>query len=195
MVTAERYGEAIRVYLEAYALEPVAALLYNIAFIYDKRLDAPKRAANYYQQYIDAPSADDQGKLRAYRRLQTLEARIRLAVPKPIPPPPPPTPARTIGGWVSVVAGATMTLTGATFMSLAASTHSDFEATDDVLSRRTLRDRGELQAVVGDVTSGVGLIGLAAGLTLLLWDDDDHDARAGPGLVFTGRGVGVEARF
>jgi len=195
LVTAERYDEAIRVYLEAYALEPLGALLYNIAFIYDKRLSAPKRAARYYQQYIDAPDADDEGKLRAYARLRTLEARIRLAAPKPIPPLPPPTPAREIGGWVSTVAGATMTLTGITFMSLAASTHSDFEATDDVLSRRTLRDRGELQGVVGDVTTSVGLVALAVGMTLLLWGDDDHDARAGPGLVFTGQGIGMEARF
>jgi len=194
LVSAERFDEAIRVYLEAYALEPLAAILYNIAFIYDKKLDAPKKAATYYQQYIDAPDADDQGKLRAYERLRILEARIRLAAPPP-PPPKPSLSAQAVGGWVSTMTGAALMLTGATFSILAYSTHSEFEETDDITAREALRDEGEFRAVMGDVAMGVGLAATAAGVTLLLWKDDDHDARAGPSLVFTGSGLGVEGRF
>jgi len=194
LVSAERYDEAIRVYLEAYALEPLAAILYNIAFVYDKKLDAPKRAATYYQQYIDAPDADDEGKLRAYERLRILEARIRLAAPPP-PPPKPSLSAQAVGGWVSTMTGAALILTGATFSALAYSTHSEFEETDDITAREALRDEGEFRAVMGDVTLGVGLTAVAAGVTLLLWKDDDHDARARPNLVFTGSGLGIEGRF
>jgi len=194
LVSAQRFDEAIRVYLEAYALEPLAAILYNIAFIYDKKLDAPKKAATYYQQYIDAPDADDEGKLRAYERLRILEARIRIATPPPAPPPPRLS-AQAVGGWISTVTGAALVVTGATFTTLAYSTHSEFQETDDITARGALRDEGEFRAVMGDVTLSVGLAALAAGVTLLVWKDDDHDARAGPSLVLTGPGLGIEGQF
>ena len=195
LVTAERYDEAIRVYLEAYALEPLAAILYNIAFIYDKKLNAPKKAANYYQQYIDAPDADDEGKLRAYARLRTLETQIRLSTPPPLPSPPPGISGQAIGGWIATGTGAALLITGTTFSALAHATHNEFMETDDSAARRVLRDEGEFRAVMGDVTLSVGVAAVAAGLTLLLWTEDAHDARARPNLVYTGQGMGIEGRF
>ena len=63
---------AVKAYREAYQFEPVGALLYNIAFIYDKKLDDPLLALDYYRRFVNAPDADRDTRLAAYERIVEL---------------------------------------------------------------------------------------------------------------------------
>ena len=114
---------------------------------------------------------------------------------EPPPPPPPTISAREIGGWASTVTGTILAVTGITFMSLAASTHSEFDGTDDMVLRQTLREEGEFRAVMGDISLGIGLVAVGTGVVLLLWEEQEHDARARPSLVLSTRGIGIEGTF
>ena len=69
-------------YEEAYGIEPAAALLYNIAFVYDRKLDDPRSARAYYERYLLAPDAEPDGSARARHRLVDLK-RVADRAPEP----------------------------------------------------------------------------------------------------------------
>jgi tetratricopeptide (TPR) repeat protein len=84
---AKRYTEAVRLYEEAYQIEPLATLLYNIAFIYDTHLGNQTLAGQYYRRYVNAPDAEKTAQVRAYERLAVFRAtRKRSAAFAPLPP-------------------------------------------------------------------------------------------------------------
>ena len=74
---AGRYEEAALAYQEAYRLEPVTTLLYNIAFLYDAHLNDRALALDYYRRYVNAPDADPASKIKAYERITLLDKQIR----------------------------------------------------------------------------------------------------------------------
>ncbi len=71
---AGRYGDAVENYLKAYRLVPVSALLYNIGFIYDRKLNDPDLAMSFYRRYIRADDAAPELVGRATARLRELTA-------------------------------------------------------------------------------------------------------------------------
>ncbi len=76
LVRAGEFRRGIARYEEAYRVEPAAALLYNIAFIYDRKLDDPRSAREYYERYLVATDAEPDASARARDRLTDLNARI-----------------------------------------------------------------------------------------------------------------------
>jgi tetratricopeptide (TPR) repeat protein len=181
--TARRlYGEgdfagAVAAYRQAYDVAPTGALLYNIAYIYDRELDLPAVAAEYYRRTLESPDVDPGLMRRATSRLEALRgARTAPALPPPVVPPPSSPSAREIGGWVGVGAGSALFLTGLTLGLVANDRHGDFESSRDPATRRDLRDEGRAMAISGDVLMAVGLAGAVAGTVLLLLPADDRTA-------------------
>lgn len=72
-----RYEEAALAYQEAYRLEPVTTLLYNIAYLYDAHLNDSALALDYYRRYVNAPDADPTSKIKSYERITLLDKQMR----------------------------------------------------------------------------------------------------------------------
>lgn len=71
------YETAIRHFKEAYALEPVPNLLYNIAKCYEKQEKYPE-AVDYYQEFVVAPEVDSTARKAALDRIDSLREIAEL---------------------------------------------------------------------------------------------------------------------
>jgi len=69
------YRAAIKFFLEAYRVEPVTDLLYNLARCYEA-LGEQKLAMEYYQQYSQAADAEQRLKTKALVKVQELQEAI-----------------------------------------------------------------------------------------------------------------------
>ncbi|MFT7579176.1 MAG: tetratricopeptide (TPR) repeat protein [Myxococcota bacterium] len=76
------FEEAIALYLDAYETSPSAGFLYNIAFIYKKKLGAPELAAQYYERVAKAPDADTELRAKATAKAAELQAELATRLPK-----------------------------------------------------------------------------------------------------------------
>lgn len=87
---SKQYAEAVALYQAAYRLEPVATLLYNIAYICDAHLGDRALARDFYRRYVNAPDADPSARLKAFERiagfdaLDAREAVVAAAIAAPI---------------------------------------------------------------------------------------------------------------
>lgn len=194
---------AVKAYREAYQFEPVGALLYNIAFIYDKKLDDPQLALDYYRRFVNAPDADRDTRLAAFERIVeiTEELAEKTPVTPPVTPPPPPPPdnSQRLIGWIVAGSGAGIAVFGGVFGILASQTHSDFEASGDAVERRDLRDTGETQALMADIGLGVGVAAIIAGLVLVFTAEDAPAAAEATGVRIgpsdSGLGLSIGGSF
>lgn len=201
------FGKAVAVYLEAYKLQPNAAVLYNVAVIYDKKLKEADLAIDFYRRYIGSPDADPAAVQRATARLQTLKAEreaqreAELATlgndegqndPPPPPPPAPRSSTQATAGWVLVGTGLASLTGGAVVGYLASDTADQFSASTNLSEKQDLRDTAETRALVADVLLGVGAVAALTGALLVALDDGPAEGSArlmvGPTL---GGGVGV----
>lgn len=166
------YAGAVKRYLEAYQLAPSAGALYNIAFVYDKKLGEIGLAINYYRRYVADPDAEPDAVARATRRIEELKAlqAQRAAKPKPA------SSAQRVAGWVTLGAGGLLVAGGVTFGVLASDAESEFDASRDLEEKRELRDQAETQALVSDVLLGTGLVAAAVGVVLVVTGDDDDSS-------------------
>lgn len=78
---AGEYRDAAALFLEAYAANPDANLLYNAARCYE-RLGENRKAIVRYQQFMATPDSDEHGRARANAALQRLEQAEFLALRK-----------------------------------------------------------------------------------------------------------------
>jgi hypothetical protein len=100
---AGRDVEAVGSYLKAYELTKAAAILFNVAMLYERHLHERALALEYYRRYAEAPEAKPELVQRAIERLGALkreqdeeDARraAELAAPRtPAQPEPAPSPA------------------------------------------------------------------------------------------------------
>jgi tetratricopeptide (TPR) repeat protein len=92
---AGKYPEAIATYMKAYELSHAGAILFNIAMIYDRRLDEHALAIEFFRRYLQAPDAEAEFVKVATERVSALkhEADEESARRKAPPPPEPPTTA------------------------------------------------------------------------------------------------------
>ena len=178
---ARKYDQAIRYYLQAYKLGRTAALLYNVAYIYDRDLKDTDLAIAFYRRYITAPDADPELVQQATGRIRELKAAARRPVVTrpPVTPPilvdtkPEPGMRRRTWGYITMGAGGALVIGGITLAVLAKQTHDDFKTTTELSKRLTLQDRGRSLAIAGDVLWAVGAAGVVAGLVLTLTDLGD----------------------
>ncbi len=193
----ERYDEAVQAYLEAYRKAPAAAVLYNVAHIYDRKLREPELATDFYRRYIRAPDADPAAVARATRRITELKAEqaARAARERRRPPPPPPEPVppaarapvepggsdQSVAGWVTLGTGLAVAGAGAVVGILARDKAVRYRDLDEP-DREGLRTQGLEQALLADILFGVGGAAVVGGVVLLLTDDGGETAlRVGPG--------------
>ncbi|MCA9538437.1 MAG: hypothetical protein KC620_06085 [Myxococcales bacterium] len=191
------FGRAVSVYLEAYKLQPTAAVLYNVAVIYDRKLNETDLAADFYRRYIRSPDADPEAVLRATKRLQELKAdqEARRAADMatlgnnndgadPMPNRvdtgirPTGTSGQVVAGWSLIGLGAAGLATGGVFGYLARDAANEFEGTIVLEDKKDLRDTAKSRALIADIAFGVGAAAAVTGVVLLLLDDGGAEASA-----------------
>ena len=191
---AGEFGQAVAKYLEAYKLQPTAAVLYNVAVIYDKKIQEIDLAIEYYRRYIASPDADPQAVQRATVRLQALKAEKEArrqadlsALPsEPTPPPgvattapPPPVSNQAVAGWVLIGTGLVALAGGGVMGYLAGDSADKFSASTEFDEKVGHRDDAEGRALVADVMYGIGGAATLTGIILLVLDDGPDEAASG----------------
>lgn len=205
---------ALNLYLKAYEMAPSASILYNVAVIHDRKLNEKDMAIDFYLKCIKSPDADPGIVRRATERIQDLreegagqeQTTVVTVEPQPQPTTPvvivtqqqpdPQEDSRRTWGWVATGTGGVLFVTGLAFGLSASGKHSDFDSETDLSQKQDLRDSGESRALVGDILGGVGLVGVAAGVYLLMTSDGGDDSAADRnglnfGLMPTGDGAFV----
>lgn len=169
----KRFADAIRLYLDAWEAAPAASILYNVAFIYDKRLDDAELAIDYYERAATSPDADDELKTKARARVAALRTQKPPIDKPPIDKPPiepPPDTGSSVGPWIVTATGGALFLGGAVMGFIASSTQSDFESAADADEKRSLQSQGKTEALVADVLMGAGVLAIGVGVVWMIVD-------------------------
>ncbi len=185
---AGRFEDAIRLYLLAFDAVPDPSILYNIGFIYEKKLDDPELAMGYYERVATAVDSPPELIAKANNRLEiarqlAAEKKGRPTEPVDVKPPdggekPPVDPPNTgrslnVAPVVTAAVGGAALLAGAIFGSLAVETQVRFaQAREDGLADRArdLQKTGRNQALLGDALMIGGGTVAAVGLIWFLVD-------------------------
>lgn len=209
-----RYADSIELFKQAYALQPVPNLLFNIAKVYEKMEDWD-RAEDYYREFIKSPDADARAREVALERIDAIKEIKRLAaeaakepVEEPVKQPveqPPPTVAKkkaNVAPWIVLGSGVVLAGTGAVFGVMASGTQSDFEAAPTPEEKQELRSTGKTQALVADVLYGAGAVAGLVGIVMLLTSGSSDQPAQARAIVPTGwvgphgeANVGLHVRF
>ena len=176
-----RFNDAIRLYLDAWEAVPSANILYNVAFIYDRRLSDPELASQYYERAASSPDADATLIQKARARIAAIKAEALVKPPKDPPPsdPPPRDPPPAPGpssplklGPILVMGGGGVLLVGGIAMGfVASSTEDDFQAAPTAAAKRDLQSTGKTQALVADILMVTGVLAAAGGFVWYLFDE------------------------
>jgi hypothetical protein len=88
---AGKYADSIATYLKAYEISKASETLFNVATIYDRKLNERELAEDYYRRYIRQPDANPDLVRRATERLTTMkrEAQEEMARKAALPAPTP----------------------------------------------------------------------------------------------------------
>jgi tetratricopeptide (TPR) repeat protein len=70
------YTSALSLYQQALQIAPAAAIYFNIASIYDKKLPDPELAIEFYRKCLTAPDASPDLALKASARIQVLNQEL-----------------------------------------------------------------------------------------------------------------------
>jgi hypothetical protein len=70
------FSGAIALYLKAHKIAPSAPLLYNIATIYDRKLNEKEIALDFYRRFVGAPDAEADLVKKALPRIQALKLAL-----------------------------------------------------------------------------------------------------------------------
>ncbi|MFW5966026.1 MAG: tetratricopeptide repeat protein [Persicimonas sp.] len=191
---AENYDEAIGLFEEAYEVEPVPNLLYNIAKSYEKK-EEYDRAVEYYREFAISPDVDADARATAIERIESLRQiadlkqeevdRTRQAAEQ-AEAGEEPTAAEGLGesegsssrsddgasgspaNWWVLGTSAALLGTGATFGLMASSSAAAVQDAETFDERRAASERGPKQAALADGFLGAGLVAGAVGLYMTL---------------------------
>lgn len=180
------YEKAIELFEQAYALDPVPNLLYNIGRCYEQ-MEQWDEAIAQYERFMVAPDVESEARSHAMERVQSLreiqamQAREDGEVTPdetpgdPIVTPQPAPPNRTPG--ILATAGGVALIGGGVVMGLMASGNAE-SITDTQLSyddRLAARDSARTQALVADVFYVSGAAVTALGIYLIVSADSVED--------------------
>lgn len=174
-----QFEAAIGYYLRAYRLDPAGALLYNIAYVYDKKLNETGLAIAYYRRYVQATDAEPDVVERAIERIGQLKRRPDIGPVNRPTRPNPPDPVRQSGGGMSGqgIGGIVMTglgvlslAGGATFAALASGDDTAITEATSLVTAGKHREAGQDRALIADVMFGVGGAAVVTGIILLATD-------------------------
>ncbi len=181
-----RFNDAIRLYLDAWEAVPSANILYNVAFIYDRRLSDPELASQYYDRAARSADADAALVEKARARIAAIKAESAVKPPKDPPPrdppprdPPPgdpdpdpgPSSPLKLGPIIVMGAGGALLLGGVAMGFVASSTEDDFKAATTADAKRDFQSAGKTQALVADLLMVTGVLTAAGGFVWYLLDD------------------------
>ena len=194
---AKNYDGAVALYLEAYDAAASPAILYNIAFIYDKKLNDREIALQYYNRVHSSSDAPDELKRKAQARITELSATPTGPTPPDPPPsdpatidPPPrdPTPSdpnpptdppnvsgpdKPVWPWIVAGAGAAILGGGIALGVVAGGTADDFAAATEAADKRSLQSAARTEAAAADIMMVVGGAALATGVVLFFVVEPD----------------------
>ncbi|WP_158542517.1 tetratricopeptide repeat protein [Lujinxingia litoralis] len=185
---AGEYVQAIALFEQAYALDPVPNLLYNIGRCYEQMEDWDEAIAQY-ERFMVAPDVESEARAHAMERVQSLreikqmQAAEGSAAPdkeepqvtEPLPTPEPASVNRTPG--VLTTVGGVALIGGGVVMGLMASGNAE-SLSDTSLAyddRVSARDNARTQALVADVLYVSGAAVTALGLYLLITADSSEE--------------------
>lgn len=187
---AGNFEEAIDLFEDAYALQPVPNLLYNIGRCYEQ-LEEWDEAIRYFERFITAPDVETQAREHAMEKVQSLR-EIKAAIARgeepeprdddPIGPVDGPnrTPAfAAIGGGLALVGGGVV-------MGLMASGNAS-QISDTDLSyddRLAARNSARTQGIVADVLYVSGAAVTLVGIYLFVTAGSADDAPAPTAGIF-----------
>lgn len=214
LVADGNFVRAISRYLQAHQLQPNAAILYNVAFIYDRKMGDSKLAVAFYRRYLAADDAQAEVVERALQRLQQLEGTRGSvgATLEPLPigrdeAPTPMAPAETVTeisagegtgwgltGWLLTGASVLTGGVGLAYGVMAQRSEDKFDKVADE-SKLELRERGQDQAQTADILLGVSAACLVTGLIVFALEPDGEpeSAALGAGIAPTRGGLVVSA--
>lgn len=182
---AQDYEAAIELFKQAYEIDPIPNLLYNIAKCHEK-LKNWDEAIKYYNEFVVSPDVDAKVRketleyIEGLRKVQELEKQQNDPkkdpdpIKKPVEPKPDEGPDRT-GAYISLGAGAALIGTGVAFGLLASGQQSTFESATTSQARKDARSTGTTYALVADVGYGLGVAAIGIGAYLWLTADDKSD--------------------
>jgi tetratricopeptide (TPR) repeat protein len=204
------YERAIELFKEAYALQPVSNLLFNIAKVYEKTENWDE-AENFYKEFIKSPDAEGKAREAALERLDAIKQIKDAAAPDPVekpddpvekdPPPPPPPAKKSPLPWIVMGGGGALVAGGVVFGLLASGKQSKFDDATTADEKRDLRKSGKTLALVADSMYVAGAITGVVGVILLLSSGGESEPQA-QAVVPTGwvgpngqAGIGLDWRF
>ena len=200
-----RFEQAVASYLKAYRQSPSAGFLYNVAVIYDRKLNESGLAIDFYRRYIVADDADPAAVERATARIKALKSTA-AAEPVPVEPAPVPasrsaanpepestanvTPApaagegatsgRKIAAYTMLGIGGAALVGGVALGVLAASAEDKYATAETVGDKKNMQSLGRSEALAGDLLMGGGVALAGVGLVLLLTGGGDAAPKAAP---------------
>lgn len=213
LVNKGQFSEAVALYQKAYELAPTAALLFNIATIYDKKLQDHDRAADYYRRYIKADDADGQLIKKATLRLEAFKAESDNGLVRPTIVSPVTTTADAPGAgplpvwkWVSLGAGVAVAGAGGVVLALglndyATVTKAPGYSTPDAIIQLTRAQAlkaiadGTTKKTIGIVMLGVGGALVATSVVLFAMGGSQSGVRASFILTPNGGAVMAQGSF
>lgn len=209
---ASNFSRAIELFEEAYAIEPVPNLLFNIAKCHEKLEDWDAAIENY-QKFVVEQDTDRKARESALKRIDALQEikaaeasddDTKVAAEEPTDSTGPPEKAEVTEGpdhtvaYITLGTGAALLVGGGVFGLMASGKQSDFEDATTAQAKRDARDSGETMALVADVMYAAGAVTAGVGLYLLLTADSESPAQASVAFPWVGEssaGVGVRTTF
>lgn len=195
-----RFSDAIKLYLDAWEAVPSAAILYNVAFIYDRRLQDPDLAIQYYDRAAASADADAGLIEKARARVAAIRAergkKPPPREPEPEPEPEPDSGPLPLGPILLMGGGGALFLGGVGLGFVASSTEDEFQSAKTVADKRSLQSSGQTQALVADLLMVGGLLTAAGGFLWYLLDSpDSKTGEQRVDVMDEGRGLRVEPMF
>lgn len=183
-----QYAEAVGLYIKSHKLSNDPRILFNIAQIYDKKLNDRDLAADYYRRYLKSPDAEPDLSKKSNDRLSTfkLEASqpaATTAAPKSSAAPASPPPAQTepkpsyTAGWIATgVLAAGAVVTGVMALSASSDVKSGtYTGKTPPDSLDSSRSKAKTFALVTDVLGAAALV--TGGVTLYLTLSSDKKGK------------------
>jgi tetratricopeptide (TPR) repeat protein len=189
------YDEAIGYFEQAYELEPVANLLYNIARCHEKN-NNPDKALEYYEKFILAPDIEDKARESALKKSAQMrdlidarddlerdkerQERERLAKLErekngggggDVTDPggaTQPDGGPGVGAWAALGAGGLLIAGGAVTGFMAMGQQTAFEEATTLEDKQAARDAGQTMALVADGLYVAGAVAVGVGAFLVL---------------------------
>ncbi len=187
---AGRYKEAIGAFEQAYAITPVANLLYNIALCYEKLNDLDNAHA-YYKRFIVAPDANADVRSTALARMDEIDQLRRNKAVDPLQgggpgggggekKTPPKDNTWMNAGLITGGTGLALLGAGAVFGVLTISDTDDFDNSRDPVEKARAKDDATQKALVADVFYGLGAAALITGGIFIIMDLTQGQEEAPP---------------